>query len=466
MSWSGVFVFDSAIYEGKQWRLIRDRVLGKGSYGLAVVAHDESDPSISMVVKEVSLGHCKDQKELAAIFGEIKILKSVRHPNVVQFIDSHFVEEQQMLYILMEFCEQGDLGERLSNHWCRRKPVMGATPDEVTSVVIQLLMALKHLHFEHRIIHRDLKPQNVFLTADGIVKLGDFGVSTVLNSSVDFAQTFCGSPYYLAPELCEEKPYNGKADLWSLGCIIYELLTHGEKAFKGRTLVALVQQIVHCQFTPIEEANRIKSGATHQSYPSELCQLVPMLLRKDPDARATISRLLRMPYLVANATRVLPPALLATEPYASQFRQSGGGARVGALGRLPVGMSGTYAPPGSTFDAVAGGGYSLASAQPLGFGSSNGAAGPPARRTPPPAPSAATGGGSITLTQASMWQAVGRPSMGSSSAAAAPTDDATPYDDDEFDEELTDDQEKELESKVYQSWSVRDKQGGGGNMRS
>ena len=81
---------------------------------------------------------------------------------------------------------------------------------------------MKHVH-DRKILHRDLKAQNIFLTKRGIVKLGDFGIARVLSNTVSRAKTVVGTPYYLSPEIIENKPYNFKSDIWSLGVLLYEL---------------------------------------------------------------------------------------------------------------------------------------------------------------------------------------------------------------------------------------------------
>jgi len=98
------------------------------------------------------------------------------------------------------------------------------TEDEVMHWFIQICLALKYVH-SLRILHRDIKASNIFLTASNCVKLGDFGISKVLQSTIEAAMTVVGTPYYMSPEVYHNKPYTLKSDVWSLGCLLYELCT-------------------------------------------------------------------------------------------------------------------------------------------------------------------------------------------------------------------------------------------------
>ena len=106
---------------------------------------------------------------------------------------------------------------------------------------VQLCLALKHVH-DRKILHRDLKSQNVFLTANGMVKLGDFGIAKVLRNTKEFAKTQIGTPYYLSPEICNGQRYNNKSDIWSLGILLFEMSAL-KQPFSGRSLQQLVMAI-------------------------------------------------------------------------------------------------------------------------------------------------------------------------------------------------------------------------------
>ena len=110
-------------------------------------------------------------------------------------------------------------------------------------------MAIKHLH-DRKILHRDLKSQNIFLTKNGIVKLGDFGIAKVLSHTKENVQTIVGTPYYLSPEIVENNPYNYKSDIWSLGILLYEMCAL-QPPFNGTSLHMLALRIVKGSYDPI-----------------------------------------------------------------------------------------------------------------------------------------------------------------------------------------------------------------------
>ena len=136
---------------------------------------------------------------------------------------------------------------------------------------------------DRKILHRDLKTQNLFLMKSGMLKLGDFGVSYILQDTVTKANSVKGTPYYLAPELLQDQPYSFEADIWSLGIVLYELCCL-EYPFLGNSLPRLANQIVKGQYDPLPEV-----------YSDEMCVLVEALLLKDGKQRPNINQLLHFP---------------------------------------------------------------------------------------------------------------------------------------------------------------------------
>lgn len=151
---------------------------------------------------------------------------------------------------------------------------------------------MKHIH-DRKILHRDLKTQNIFLTSKGEIKIGDFGIARVLQHTYDCAQTAIGTPYYLSPEICQEKPYNQKSDIWSLGCIFYEMVTL-KHAFDANSMKALVIKILRGNYPPIPNC-----------YSTELKSLIDELLQKDPHRRPSIKRFLEKEFLSNRITNLL-----------------------------------------------------------------------------------------------------------------------------------------------------------------
>ena len=154
---------------------------------------------------------------------------------------------------------------------------MAFAEEQILDWTVQLCLAIKHVH-DRKILHRDLKCQNIFLTKKGefccaasvrvtgagMIKLGDFGIAKVLQHTQDLAQTAIGTPYYLyalllwatcahrrsSPEICESKPYNNKSDIWSLGCILYELATL-KHAFEAGNMKGLMMKILRGTYPPV-----------------------------------------------------------------------------------------------------------------------------------------------------------------------------------------------------------------------
>ena len=122
---------------------------------------------------------------------------------------------------------------------------------------------------------------NIFLTKDDKVRIGDLGVAKKLNSENSFAHTFVGTPYYLSPEMCEEKPYNEKSDIWSLGCILYEMLTFNHP-FNAKNPAALCLKILTSKYDPIP-----------REYSCDIKKIVELLLEKDYLKRPSIFEIIK-----------------------------------------------------------------------------------------------------------------------------------------------------------------------------
>jgi NIMA (never in mitosis gene a)-related kinase len=153
------------------------------------------------------------QKKEAAL--EATILSKINCQFVCRYFDSFM--DRHSINIVMEYCENGDLGKFLKKQMGR-----SLSEEQVWRFFLEMALGLHYLH-SFKILHRDIKTINMFLGKDNRIKIGDLGVAKLLNQTSNMAHTIVGTPYYLSPELCEEKPYNHKSDVWSLGCVLYEL---------------------------------------------------------------------------------------------------------------------------------------------------------------------------------------------------------------------------------------------------
>ena len=256
--------------------------LGVGSYGTVYKVKKKSSNKI-FVIKQVSLlGVLEGQKK--EYESEAKILNSIKSNYVVKYYDSF--EDGNNLNIVMEYCDGGDLYQFIKEK-NKKKDLM--KEDLIWELFIKMILGLSSIH-KKKILHRDLKSQNIFLTKKLEVKIGDLGVAKILNKT-NFAKTFIGTPFYLSPELCLEKPYNDKSDIWALGCILYELCTY-KHPFNAKSQGALILKILNK--TP-EKINKY--------YSRDLQKMLDLLLNKNYLQRPNCSDILKMPSFLIKAKK-------------------------------------------------------------------------------------------------------------------------------------------------------------------
>lgn len=227
-----------------------------------------------------------DLTEQQKVKQEIFLMKKFSHPCIVKYIES-FVENNQII-IIMENCAGGDLDQLIKSH----KTLKSFFPEGcVLDWAVQLASALSHIH-ALKIIHRDLKPSNIFLTLDGKLKLGDFGVSKALDNTSDVALTQIGTPLFLSPEVCNNLPYTNKCDIWALGCVLYELATF-KKPFMANSFLALALKIIDQDPEPLPSI-----------YSEKFSGLISALLSKSPENRPSSKQIfsileIKDPYLIS-----------------------------------------------------------------------------------------------------------------------------------------------------------------------
>uniref|UniRef100_A0A1A7WCX2 NIMA-related kinase 3 n=1 Tax=Iconisemion striatum TaxID=60296 RepID=A0A1A7WCX2_9TELE len=217
----------------------------------------------------------------------------MKHPNIVAFWEAF--EADGLLCIVMEFCSGRDLLQRIQ----KRKSTQFRV-DDILKWFAQMCAATKHIH-DKRVLHRDLKSKNIFLTDDGSIKLGDFGSACVLNSSKAYAHAYVGTPYYVAPEIWDNKPYNNKSDVWSLGCVLYELCTL-RHPFQASSWKSLILKVCRGAYPPLP---------AHLPY--ELHYLIKHIFKTNPKDRPSIHTILTSHRVSRLLRSHLPSQVIETE---------------------------------------------------------------------------------------------------------------------------------------------------------
>ncbi|GIL63301.1 hypothetical protein Vafri_17397 [Volvox africanus] len=272
-------------------KYVRGKILGKGSFGSAILVTNKLDNK-NYVIKEIDISRMP-KAEREASEQEAKVLMALNHPNIVRCIECF--THMNKLCIVMDWCSEGDLYGLL-----QKRRGQQLSEDTILDWLVQMCLGLKHVH-DRKILHRDIKTQNVFMSTGGLLKLGDFGVSKVLNSTFQLATTAVGTPYYLSPEICQNRKYNQKSDIWSLGCVLYELATM-KHAFEGPNMRALISKIIKGSYTPMPSTRS-----------RELRELCDRMLTLDWQKRPSINDILATPIMKARIQKFLSATLQAHE---------------------------------------------------------------------------------------------------------------------------------------------------------
>lgn len=263
------------------------RVIGDGSFGRVLLVRQESSTQMC-AMKEIRLPKSFSDTENSR--KEAILLARMKHPNVVAFKESF--EAEGHLYIVMEYCDGGDLMQKIKYQKGKLFP-----EDVILNWFTQICLGVNHIH-KKRVLHRDIKSKNIFLTQSGKIKLGDFGSARLLSNPMAFACTYVGTPYYVPPEIWENLPYNNKSDIWSLGCILYELCTL-KHPFQANSWKSLILKICQGSISPLP---------SHYSY--ELQQLLKQMFKKNPSQRPSTTTLLARSTVSRFIRKCLPPEII------------------------------------------------------------------------------------------------------------------------------------------------------------
>merc|ERR1719240_1587723 len=189
----------------------------------------------------------------------------------------------------MDYADGGDLHERISK---TRKAMKTFPEEKIIRWFTEASLALKYMHDKH-VLHRDFKSQNLFLTSSDRLRVGDFGISKVLENTGAFTRTAIGTPYYLSPEICQEKPYSFGSDVWALGCVLYEMAAL-RVPFDAQNMRALLRKITQGQVPQIQAP-----------FSTEMRQLCGDLLHRDQAQRPSATDIIQRRYIQDEIRRML-----------------------------------------------------------------------------------------------------------------------------------------------------------------
>ncbi|KAL6508009.1 hypothetical protein OROGR_024204 [Orobanche gracilis] len=267
----------------RRYQMVGDYMMGKqiGAGSFSTVWHARHRVhGTEVAIKEIVTSRL-NHKLQESLKSEIFILKRINHRNIIRLHD--MIEEPGKIYIVLEYCKGGDLSIYIQQR-------QGRIPEETAKHFMQQLAEGLKVLRENNLIHRDLKPQNLLLSTDGgnsVLKIADFGFARSLQPR-GLAETLCGSPLYMAPEIMQLQKYDAKADLWSVGAILFQLVT-GKTPFTGNNQIELLQNIIK---------------STELQFPSKAMDLDPhcmdlcrKLLRRNPVERLTFEEFFNHPYL-------------------------------------------------------------------------------------------------------------------------------------------------------------------------
>lgn len=222
------------------------RSIGRGKFAIVYRAQKIGDTQ-TVALKRISVDMMND-KAREKCLKEVRLLQSLDHPNIIRYIDSFICDND--LIIVYEWAAAGDLKRQL-----RKAQERGVGFEErvVWKYFSQICSAMKYMH-EKRIMHRDLKPANIFLTLDGTIKVGDLGLSRELSEHTIQAHSKVGTPLYMSPEVLKGDGYDFKSDIWSLGCLLYELaMLRSPFRAEGLNMMSLFQKISNGEYQPLPD---------------------------------------------------------------------------------------------------------------------------------------------------------------------------------------------------------------------
>ncbi|VFQ89370.1 unnamed protein product [Cuscuta campestris] len=253
--------------------------IGTGSYSTVWLARHRVHGT-EVAIKEIVTARL-NSKLKESLMSEIVILQKINHPNIIHLHD--MIQDSGKVYIVLEYCRGGDLSMYIQQR-------NGRIPEATAKHFMQQLASGLKVLRENNLIHRDLKPQNLLLSVNNdnaVLKIADFGFARSLQPR-GLAETLCGSPLYMAPEIMQLQKYDAKADLWSVGAILFQLVT-GRTPFVGNNQIQLLQNIV--------KSSELQFPSNAKNLSDECIDLCKKLLRRNPVERLTFEEFFNHQFL-------------------------------------------------------------------------------------------------------------------------------------------------------------------------
>ena len=248
--------------------------LGQGGFSKVYKVRRKIDNQI-YAMKKVQITNLSEKQKFNSL-NEIRVLASIKSKYIVNYKEAFLDPKDSSLCLVMEFADKGDLSKRIEEQKKRRKYF---NERDIWRVFIQLIKGLKSLH-DLNIIHRDIKSSNIFLFSDGTAKLGDLNVCKIISDN-NLGKTQAGTPFFAAPEVWSEKPYGLKSDIWSLGCVLYEIVSL-KCPFSSNNMVELYNKILIGKF------NRIP-----KKFSSDLLCIIEHMISFEPEKRLSCDQILQ-----------------------------------------------------------------------------------------------------------------------------------------------------------------------------
>jgi serine/threonine protein kinase len=259
-----------------------EQLLGRGAMGVVYAARDRRiGRRVALKTIQLSPGRFSDETEAKEFFArlqrEAEVCGSLLHPNIVTMYEAGYASDGRISYLAMELVD----GESLFDLLKRTKPAPLPVGDALR-IAEEVLRALEHAHTKS-IIHRDIKPANILIAGDGTAKLADFGIARPEDSDLTDAGALLGTPNYMPPEQVMGKKLTTQADVFSLGVVLYEMLT-GTKPFAGSQISVVLHNIIQ---TEVPDAATVR-----KSVPREVSELVSRMIAKKSEDRPSTSQAL------------------------------------------------------------------------------------------------------------------------------------------------------------------------------